>query len=542
MAGPLESLSSTPVDGITLQSPPAPIAVDDTYPSVTFCPMMCIPTRHTLSDIEEESKITRRFSGVKDNATETLSTSKWGDLIRSAKKLDRAMYILGCLQHKDGRGRPVLRCYDGYNLIRHLALSDKDPTSRMPIDMVYFLALKFFCFDDQGRRKELPESEQSFVPLLENSVPASMHYEADVMRPIPSRTNQLIVQAVALMGSMEADDSEVELKTIEDVELKRSHATQHSEQLVSFAKAHLEKTDPAEYVLWLANEAQLGVASAQFEMGVCLYNGKGIPKDETAAAGWFAKAAAQGDAGAQFELGLSLFRGEGVPKDEEAAVELFSKAAAQGDAGAQFELGLCLFLGEGIPQDEKMAVEWFTRAAAQGNALAQLNLGNCLFGGKGTAQDDGAAVSWFAKAATLGHALAQLNFGNCLSCGRGTSEDKEAAVEWFAKAADQGIPEAQRVLAHCYQIGYGTSLNLEIALKWYKAAANQGHAEAQHQIRLLSPYAEASGTMSAGGRAEGEETLEELLDPEDREKREREIGHSIKPKRKWDQDRSPHKE
>jgi len=83
------------------------------------------------------------------------------------------------------------------------------------------------------------------------------------------------------------------------------------------------------------------------------------------------KKAEAGDGKAQFDLGVCYFEGEGVVKDEQEAVKWYKKAAEQGFAVAQWTLGVCYSEGAGVAKDEKEAVKWFTKAAEQGNAEAK---------------------------------------------------------------------------------------------------------------------------------------------------------------------------
>lgn len=79
----------------------------------------------------------------------------------------------------------------------------------------------------------------------------------------------------------------------------------------------------------------------QYNLGVCLGKGRGLPKNVKEAALWYRKAAEQGDSMAQFRLALCLATGKGVEKDLEQAVELYEQAAAQKHGGALFNLGVC---------------------------------------------------------------------------------------------------------------------------------------------------------------------------------------------------------
>ena len=53
----------------------------------------------------------------------------------------------------------------------------------------------------------------------------------------------------------------------------------------------------------------------------------------------YAAAAEQGDADAQFSLGVCYHEGKGVDKDDEKAVELWTKSAKQDNQDAKFVLG-----------------------------------------------------------------------------------------------------------------------------------------------------------------------------------------------------------
>ena len=122
---------------------------------------------------------------------------------------------------------------------------------------------------------------------------------------------------------------------------------------------------------------------------------------------WYRKAADQGLAQAQNNLGLCYYNGEGVPKDFKQAVYWWKKAADQGYAIAQFNLGNRYAYGEGVPNDFKQAVYWYRKAADQGLAEAQFNLGFCYENGVGVAKNLVEALKWYRKAADQGKAKAK---------------------------------------------------------------------------------------------------------------------------------------
>ena len=189
-----------------------------------------------------------------------------------------------------------------------------------------------------------------------------------------------------------------------------------------------------------------GYAEAQYYLGYCYYNGKGVTQDYTEAVKWYRKAAEQGNATAQCNLGYCYYSGEGVTQDYAEAVKWFRKAAEQGNAQAQCNLGYCYKYGEGVTQDYTEAVKWYRKAAEQGNAKAQCYLGYCYYSGEGVTQDYTEAVKWFRKSAEQGNVTAQCNLGCCYEKGIGVSKDEEKAVEWYTKAANQGDADAKKAI------------------------------------------------------------------------------------------------
>ena len=141
--------------------------------------------------------------------------------------------------------------------------------------------------------------------------------------------------------------------------------------------------------------AEQGFARAQYNLGICYHDGKGVPRDEVEAVKWYRKAAEQGFAAAQFNLGICHFNGEGVAKDSVQAVSWYRKAAEQGVAEAQSSLGFCYIYGEGVAKDDVQAVSWYRKAADQGNAKAQSNLANRYAKGEGVAMDEIEAYAYW---------------------------------------------------------------------------------------------------------------------------------------------------
>lgn len=165
-------------------------------------------------------------------------------------------------------------------------------------------------------------------------------------------------------------------------------------------------------VKWYHKAAEKGSADAQFYLGMCYINGKGVEQDYTEAMKWLCKAAEQGDAGALYKLGLCYETGQGVKQDFAEAVKWYRKAAEQGNADAQYHLGMFYAQGQVLEQDYKEAVRWYRKAAEQGNAPAQNNLGWCYYYGQGVELDYNEAVNWFNKAAEHVNVSSHINNEN----------------------------------------------------------------------------------------------------------------------------------
>jgi hypothetical protein len=68
----------------------------------------------------------------------------------------------------------------------------------------------------------------------------------------------------------------------------------------------------------------------------------------------------------EVEHAILLFNGEGVPANESLAARGFRRAAAKGNAIAQNRLARLLVVGRGVPQNKVEAAAWHLTAAAQG--------------------------------------------------------------------------------------------------------------------------------------------------------------------------------
>ena len=253
--------------------------------------------------------------------------------------------------------------------------------------------------------------------------------------------------------------------------------------------------------------ANQGHAEAQYYIGLCYEDGKGVEADKSEAAKWYKQAAENGYAEAQFRLGNILYSGEGAPLDMYAAIEWYRKAAKQGNADAQgrldslkdvvdllesagkgdvnamFEIATAHSTGKGeIQKDQTEAVKWFKKAAEKGNAQAMYNLFVCYNNGDGMSMDGKDAFQWCLKAAEKGYAPAQyqigmIYYGNISKLGY---SEKSAIYDYLPK---KNLEEAVNWLSKAVEQDYPPALEAEVALSlgWLKKqidAIKKGDAEA----------------------------------------------------------------
>ena len=153
-------------------------------------------------------------------------------------------------------------------------------------------------------------------------------------------------------------------------------------------------------------------------------------------------ATAAGRPNAQYELAMRLLEGRGLPKDQPAAARWFERAASLGLAPAQYRLGSMYEKGIGVTRDPAAAKRWYLKAAEAGNARAAHNLAVMSAEPGGGEPNYPEAAKWFRKAAELGVRDSQYNLAILYARGLGVDKDLGQSWLWFALAAQQGDADA----------------------------------------------------------------------------------------------------
>jgi localization factor PodJL len=153
-------------------------------------------------------------------------------------------------------------------------------------------------------------------------------------------------------------------------------------------------------------------------------------------------ATAAGQPNAQYEVAMRLFEGRGLSKDQPAAARWFERAGSLGLAPAQYRLGSMYEKGIGVSRDPAAAKRWYLKAADAGNARAAHNLAVMSAEPGDGPPNYPDAATWFRKAAELGVRDSQYNLAILYARGLGVEKDLGQSWLWFALAAQQGDMDA----------------------------------------------------------------------------------------------------
>lgn len=274
-------------------------------------------------------------------------------------------------------------------------------------------------------------------------------------------------------------------------------------------------------VSWYQEAAQSGLPEANYNLGICYAEGRGVAQDYVVAFYLLQESAAKGDDPAKKKLEAIESEmpelTDKLKKMDPEVIRLYV-CAGQGFASCQCELGDCYAFGKGVAQDYAAAASWYRKAAEQGDAGGQYNLGLCYYNGQGVAEDREQAIYWAKKAAEQGWEPAkEFLEGEVPSTGEPVEKDLMAqaanmftaagsgdansqyilglafidqsqygiGAAWLTKAAEQGHAEAQYFLGCLYLNGQGVELDSEKGVSWIAKSAAQGYAEAQSDLGVF---------------------------------------------------------
>lgn len=288
--------------------------------------------------------------------------------------------------------------------------------------------------------------------------------------------------------------------------------------------------------------AEKGNDEAQYYIGLCYHDGKGVQKDLNKALQWLKKSAEKNNENALYQLGEWYLNGDGVRKDTDEALKWYRKSADKGGAKAMSKLGMFYYEGKLLEKDIKEAVRLWKKASDKGNDYAMSRLAYCLFNGIGIEKNISEAIRLCRKTlensarnysvekqlnkyVELQKALEAANNGdvnaimklayayedgetgpiNDFNLGKGVEKDLKESAKWYHLAADKGDAEAMKRLGKFYVLGYGVEIDTNAAIKWYRKALDNGvtydRNEIEKKIDTLTKYTKAVEASNKGDAA-----------------------------------------
>ncbi|KAH6801964.1 F-box family protein [Perilla frutescens var. frutescens] len=123
--------------------------------------------------------------------------------------------------------------------------------------------------------------------------------------------------------------------------------------------------------------AELGDPTGQCNLAICYL--QAYPPKTKEAIGWLYQASFAGHVRAQYQLALCLHQGRGLGRSLPEAARWYLKAAEGGYVRAMYNTSLCYLMGEGLVQSHRLARKWMKKAADYGHSKAQFEHGLGLF-------------------------------------------------------------------------------------------------------------------------------------------------------------------
>ncbi|XP_010240024.1 F-box protein At1g70590 isoform X2 [Brachypodium distachyon] len=119
--------------------------------------------------------------------------------------------------------------------------------------------------------------------------------------------------------------------------------------------------------------AELGHPVGMCNLGVSYLEAD--PPEAEEAVRWFYPAASAGNVRAQYNLGLCLQNGKGIKRNQREAAKWYLRAAEGGNVRAMYNVSLCYSFGEGFTHDPVRAKKWLQLAAECGHRKALYECG-----------------------------------------------------------------------------------------------------------------------------------------------------------------------
>ncbi|MGQ0708850.1 MAG: tetratricopeptide repeat protein [Rhodoferax sp.] len=294
-------------------------------------------------------------------------------------------------------------------------------------------------------------------------------------------------------------------------------------------------------------DARLGIAQAQYDVGLMYANGLGVPKNLSQALYWIRNGADRGHAGAQYLLGSHYASGHGLEKSAIHALYWLQKAAAQGHAKAHYKISLLFHeqsqalvdayalqawemgvlesavSASAAAPDEGRSQAILEQAAESGNARAHYGLAQGQHGADAGLRAD--VMRHLRAAARKNYPPAIVALRDMDQPGLGRSSDALAGrdgpdmrvvLQEAVALLEPSDVYARYCLGRMYEEGIKVAPNRQQAIAHYRSAAAAGDPQAQWALaRIGAQGADASFDLvcqaAKGGCAPAQWRLGELL-------------------------------
>jgi TPR repeat protein len=237
--------------------------------------------------------------------------------------------------------------------------------------------------------------------------------------------------------------------------------------------------------------AMRGHAETQCYVGFMYEKGihrLGKKTDMNKALRWYRISAKNGNAYAQYLLGRCYFEGKGVTKSDEIAIRHIQQSADNAHPLAQWTLAQAFHLGKCVQKSLVKAFCWAVRAASHDVPPAIYYVALRSINGKESLVKDSEVTRLILRAAELGYPPAQYHMSQLLlSNGSGVTSQQDSAesLRWLKLAAQGGSRIAQYTLGR--YLAQGTRFIRRDdcqAAHWYRLSAEQGYRDAQFALGL----------------------------------------------------------
>lgn len=244
---------------------------------------------------------------------------------------------------------------------------------------------------------------------------------------------------------------------------------------------------PEKFFTRTSQDAGLGYAKSQFDLGRMYYAGYGTARDDVQARHWLGEAAKQGHVMASAFHASVLQYGIGGPVDMVAARKSYEIAAKGGDARAMAELGMMHMMATGgLPQNNAEAVRLWTMSSGLGDSSALYALGLTYINGMaGLSPNPKEGLRLVKASAEKGDLNGMTLYARVLNEGSIVAKDVQAAIRYARAAGEGGDGAGQSMMAIYYYLGDGVTQSFDEAARWAKLSAASGNAEGQTTLGTM---------------------------------------------------------